>query len=199
MFLLRAHMFGVLCDYKYSSYGVQKFAVWNFFKYFDILPKVNTKTKVIKMTDTKKISLIVQHAYSSESGYAFLSHEDRGTLGISAGDYVKVTGEKTALAKARFHPNVHPGKVVLTKDVRIKSAANFDSPVSLEKITPLYADKITIQPKGESIPVQDADIFRNILQGELVYKGYEFNLSYYYNFIVSDVSPSEYAIVTSAT
>ena len=29
--------------YKYSSYEVQKFAVWNFFKYFDILPKVNTK------------------------------------------------------------------------------------------------------------------------------------------------------------
>ena len=151
------------------------------------------------MTDTKKVSLIVQHAYSSESGYAFLSNEDRGKLGISAGDFVKVSGEKTALAKARYHPNVHPGKVVLTKDVRIKSAANFDSPVSLEKITPLYADKITIQPKGESIPVQDADIFRNILQGELVYKGYEFNLSYYYNFIVSEVSPSEYAIVTSAT
>ena len=42
-FLLRACVFGVLCDYKYSSYGVQKFAVWNFFKYFDILPKVNTK------------------------------------------------------------------------------------------------------------------------------------------------------------
>ena len=55
------------------------------------------------MTDTKKISLTVQHAYSNESGYAFLSNDDRGKLGISAGDYVKITGEKTALAKARFH------------------------------------------------------------------------------------------------
>ena len=151
------------------------------------------------MTDTKKISLTVQHAYSNESGYAFLSNDDRGKLGISAGDYVKITGEKTALAKARFHPNVYPGKVVLTKDVRLKSAANFDSAVSLEKITPLYADKITIQPRDEGVKVNDSEIFRDTLRGELVYKGYEFTYSYYYNFIVSDVSPSEYAIVTPAT
>ena len=151
------------------------------------------------MTDTKKISLTVQHAYSNESGYAFLSQDDRGKLGISAGDYVKVTGEKTALARAHFHPVVRPGKVVLTKDVRLKAVANFDSPVELEKITPLYADKITIQPIGEAVSIQNTDIFRNGLQGELVYKGYEFSFSNYYNFIVSDVSPSEYAVVTAAT
>jgi len=29
---LRVATFGVLCDYKYSSYGVYLFAVWNFFK-----------------------------------------------------------------------------------------------------------------------------------------------------------------------
>ena len=113
------------------------------------------------MTDTKKISLTVQHAYSNESGYAFLSQDDRGKLGISAGDYVKVTGEKTALARAHFHPVVRPGKVVLTKDVRLKAVANFDSPVELEKITPLYADKITIQPIGEAVSIQNTDIFRN--------------------------------------
>lgn len=151
------------------------------------------------MTDNKKISLTVQHAYSNESGYAFLSQDDRGKLGISAGDYVKVTGEKTALARAHFHPVVRPGKVVLTKDVRLKAVANFDSPVELEKITPLYADKITIQPIGEAVSIQNTDIFRNGLQGELVYKGYEFSFSNYYNFIVSDVSPSEYAVVTAAT
>ena len=151
------------------------------------------------MTDTKKISLTVQHAYSNESGYAFLSQDDRGKLGISAGDYVKVTGEKTALARAHFHPVVRPGKVVLTKDVRLKAVANFDSPVELEKITPLYADKITIQPIGEAVSIQNTDIFRNGLQGELVYKGYEFSFSNYYNFIVSDVSPSEYAVVMAAT
>ena len=42
------------------------------------------------MTDNKKISLTVQHAYSNESGYAFFSSDDRGKLGISAGDYVKI-------------------------------------------------------------------------------------------------------------
>ena len=151
------------------------------------------------MTDNKKISLTVQHAYSNESGYAFFSSDDRGKLGISAGDYVKISGGKTALARAHFHPDVHPGKIVLTKDVRLKAVANFDSPVEIEKITPLYADKITIQPRDEGVKVKDSEIFRDTLQGELVYKGYEFNYSYYYGFIVSDVSPSEYAIVTSAT
>lgn len=151
------------------------------------------------MTDTKKISLIVQHAYSNENGYAFLSHDDRGKLGIVPGDYVKVTGEKTALARAHFHHDVHPGKIVLTKDVRLKAGANFDSSVSLEKIIPLYADKIIIQPRDDGVKVKDSEIFRDTLQGELVYKGYEFTYSYYYNFIVSDVSPSDYAIVTSAT
>lgn len=151
------------------------------------------------MTDNKKISLTVQHAYSNESGYAFFSSDDRGKLGISAGDYVKISGGKTALARAHFHPDVHPGKIVLTKDVRLKAVANFDSPVEIEKITPLYADKITIQPRDEGVKVKDSEIFRDTLQGELVYKGYEFNYSYYYGFVVSDVSPSEYAIVTSAT
>ena len=150
------------------------------------------------MTDNKKISLTVQHAYSNESGYAFFSSDDRGKLGISAGDYVKISGGKTALARAHFHPDVHPGKIVLTKDVRLKAVANFDSPVEIEKITPLYADKITIQPRDEGVKVKDSEIFRDTLQGELVYKGYEIP-SYYYTFVVSDVSPSEYAIVTSAT
>ena len=150
------------------------------------------------MTDNKKISLTVQHAYSNESGYAFFSSDDRGKLGISAGDYVKISGGKTALARAHFHPDVHPGKIVLTKDVRLKAVANFDSPVEIEKITPLYADKITIQPRDEGVKVKDIEIFRDTLQGELVYKGYEIP-SYYYTFVVTDVSPSEYAIVTSAT
>ena len=150
------------------------------------------------MTDNKKISLTVQHAYSNESGYAFFSSDDRGKLGISAGDYVKISGGKTALARAHFHPDVHPGKIVLTKDVRLKAVANFDSPVEIEKITPLYADKITIQPRDEGVKVKDSEIFRDTLQGELVYKGYEIP-SYYYTFVVTDVSPSEYAIVTSAT
>ncbi|MBO5367902.1 hypothetical protein J6A32_04685, partial [Methanocorpusculum sp.] len=103
------------------------------------------------MTDTKKISLTVQYNYVDGYGSAYLSHEDRGKLGLSAGDYVKITGEKTALARVHFHPNVYPGKIVLAKDVRLKSAANFDSAVSLEKITPLYADKITIQPRDEGV------------------------------------------------
>ena len=67
------------------------------------------------MTDNKKISLTVQHAYSNESGYAFFSSDDRGKLGISAGDYVKISGGKTALARAHFHPDVHPGKIVLNQ------------------------------------------------------------------------------------
>ncbi len=150
------------------------------------------------MSETIKTSLTVQHAYSNESGYAFLSNDDRGKLGITAGDYVKITGEKTALAKARYHRDVYPGKIVLTKDVRLGAVANFDSTVTVEKITPLYADKITIQPR-ENVQVRDSEIFRDTLQGELVYKGYEFTYSYYYNFIISDVSPSEYAIVTPAT
>jgi len=150
------------------------------------------------MTDTKKISLTVQHAYSNESGYAFFSPDDRGKLGISAGDYVKISGGKTALARAHFHPVVQSGKIVLTKDVRLKVVANFDSPVEIEKITPLYADKITIQPSEESVKIHDSEIFRDRLLGELVYKGYEIP-SYYNTFVVTDVSPSEYAIVTSAT
>ena len=83
------------------------------------------------MTDNKKISLTVQHAYSNESGYAFFSSDDRGKLGISAGDYVKISGGKTALARAHFHPDVHPGKIVLTKDVRLKAVANFDRTVEV--------------------------------------------------------------------
>ncbi|MBR4118030.1 MAG: AAA family ATPase, partial [Methanocorpusculum sp.] len=150
------------------------------------------------MTDNKKISLTVQYNYVDGYGYAFFSSDDRGKLGISAGDYVKISGGKTALARAHFHPDVHPGKIVLTKDVRLKAVANFDSPVEIEKITPLYADKITIQPRDEVVKVKDIEIFRDTLQGELVYKGYEIP-SYYYTFVVTDVSPSEYAIVTSAT
>ena len=151
------------------------------------------------MTDNKKISLTVQYNYVDGYGYAFFSSDDRGKLGISAGDYVKISGGKTALARAHFHPDVHPGKIVLTKDVRLKAVANFDSPVEIEKITPLYADKITIQPRDDGVKVKDIEIFRDTLQGELVYKGYEFTYSYYYGFVVSEVSPSEYAIVTSAT
>lgn len=151
------------------------------------------------MTDTQKISLTVQHAYSNENGYAYLANADRGKLNLASGDYVKITGDRTAIAKARYHKDVQSGKIVLTKDVRLKAIANFDSPVVIEKITPAYAEKIVIQPLDEGVQVNNPEIFRGPLQGELVYKGYTFPYSYYYNFAITNLTPSEYAIITPST
>ena len=171
------------------------------------------------MTDTKKISLTVQY-YSdiSGSGCAYLSPYDGEKYGIVPGDNIKVTGQKTTSASVRYINNLPSGRIILCRDVRLSAGANFDSVVTIEKIPAIYADKITVQPIEDIGGFSDSikQKIEDALIGRLVSKDsaysiyqeidspfsssfFEFGFARPTSFVVTDVSPSDYAIVTSAT
>ncbi|MBQ9830918.1 MAG: AAA family ATPase, partial [Methanocorpusculum sp.] len=114
--------------------------------------------------------------------------------------------------------NLPSGRIILCRDVRLSAGANFDSVVTIEKIPAIYADKITVQPIEDIGGFSDSikQKIEDALIGRLVSKDsaysiyqeidspfsssfFEFGFARPTSFVVTDVSPSDYAIVTSAT
>ena len=130
----------------------------------------------------------------------------------------KDTGQKTTSASVRYINNLPSGRIILCRDVRLSAGANFDSVVTIEKIPAIYADKITVQPIEDIGGFSDSikQKIEDALIGRLVSKDsaysiyqeidspfsssfFEFGFARPTSFVVTDVSPSDYAIVTSAT
>ena len=127
------------------------------------------------MTDIPKISVIVQEADYADAnkGYARLSSENMTKLGISSGDYVKITGKKFAVAKA-LRSAVGTSSVSIDGTTRQTAGAGIGDSVTVEKIELKTAEKITLQPLGESAAIDTAvleDAVRSGYAGKPVVKG----------------------------
>lgn len=99
------------------------------------------------MSDTNKISLIVQEADYADAnkGYARLSAENMAKLGISSGDYVKISGRRFAVARA-VRSVTGISVISIDGNTRATAGAGIGDTVTVEKAELKTADKIVIQP-----------------------------------------------------
>ena len=99
------------------------------------------------MSGTNTISLIVQEADYADAnkGYARLSAENMAKLGISTGDYVKISGRKFAVARA-VRSVTGTSVISIDGNTRATAGAGIGDTVTVEKAELKTADKIVIQP-----------------------------------------------------
>ena len=176
------------------------------------------------MTDPITLPLIVQEADSSDvgRGYARINNDVMAKLGVDSGDFVKITGKRTGVAKVMRSSVSGSGGIAIDGDTR---RAGIGDTVMVEKTEPQTASKITIQPASQSIKLDSRQLEQFIVQqyaGKPVAKGQVIQIplatqtrnedpffsgwggfsSYsteYYAFVISDVSPGDIAIIGSQT
>ncbi len=179
------------------------------------------------MTDPITLPLIVQEADSSDvgRGYARINNDVMAKLGVDSGDFVKITGKRTGVAKVMRSSVSGSGGIAIDGDTRRAAGAGIGDTVMVEKTEPQTASKITIQPASQSIKLDSRQLEQFIVQqyaGKPVAKGQVIQIplatqtrnedpffsgwggfsSYsteYYAFVISDVSPGDIAIIGSQT
>lgn len=177
------------------------------------------------MTETKPVSLIIQEAEYNDvnQGVARVNNDVMVRLGVVSGDYVKITGKKYAAAKILYSNAIGSGSIAIDGNTRQTAGAGIGDTVQVEKIEPKTAAKITVQPMVQGLQI-DSEILEKIVRssfaGKVVVKGQRFGLgtrlssndffnSFFgdfgipraetFDFIISDVSPGDAAIVGSTT
>ncbi|HJJ54754.1 MAG TPA: AAA family ATPase, partial [Methanocorpusculum sp.] len=176
------------------------------------------------MTNTNTIPLIVQEADYADAhkGYARLSSSTMEKLGVSSGDYVKISGKKFAVAKA-MRSEIGSSAIAIDGETRQTAGAGIGDTVSVEKIEPKTAAKIIIQPLSKDIKVDSESLqsaVRNSLAGKAVVKGQKiaFNIqhasdpfdSFFFGwgnfanystayFAISEISPGDVAVIGEST
>ena len=180
------------------------------------------------MSETKSVSLIIQEAEYNDvnQGIARINPDVMRKIGIVSGDYVKITGKKFAAAKALVSRTIGMGAIAIDGNTRQTAGAGVGDTVQVEKIEPRTAAKITVQPVSSGLQFDElslAQVVRSSFAGKVVVKGQRFGLgsraasSDFFNsfnsifgdfamprmetfdFIISDVSPGDAAIVGSST
>ena len=179
------------------------------------------------MTDNPNITVIIQEANYEDAhkGYARISSENMAKLGVASGDYVKITGKKTGVAKVMRSTTIGSGMIAIDGETRQTAGAGIGDTISVEKIEPKTATKITIQPVSQNIQFdskQVETIVGNTFAGKPIVKGQritigssipqtDFFSSFFgdwagtsryaesYEFIIAEVSPGDIAIVGAST
>ncbi|HJJ32210.1 MAG TPA: CDC48 family AAA ATPase [Methanocorpusculum sp.] len=179
------------------------------------------------MTDNPNISVIIQEANYEDAhkGYARISSENMAKLGVASGDYVKITGKKTGVAKVMRSTTIGSGMIAIDGETRQTAGAGIGDTISVEKIEPKTATKITVQPVSQNIQFDSKQveaIVGNTFAGKPIVKGQritigssipqtDFFSSFFgdwagtsryaesYEFIIAEVSPGDIAIVGAST
>lgn len=179
------------------------------------------------MTDNPNITVIIQEANYEDAhkGYARISSENMAKLGVASGDYVKITGKKTGVAKVMRSTTIGSGMIAIDGETRQTAGAGIGDTISVEKIEPKTATKITVQPVSQNIQFDSKQveaIVGNTFAGKPIVKGQritigssfpqtDFFSSFFgdwagtsryaesYEFIIAEVSPGDIAIVGAST
>lgn len=177
------------------------------------------------MTENTKISLIVLEADYNDvgRGYAKINNDVMAKLGVESGDFIKITGKRMGAAKVMRSSVSGSGGIAIDGDIRRSAGAGIGDTVTVEKVIPKTAAKITLQPISQSIrldsraleqTIQSKFAGRPITKGQIMTFGFQtksedpffsgwggfsnYNTEYV-DFAVSDVSPGEVAIIGSET
>ncbi len=177
------------------------------------------------MSDSIKISLIVQEADRSEagSGYARINNDVMAKIGVEPGDFVKITGKRIGAAKVMRSSVSGSGGIAIYGYTRDTTGVGIGDTVIVEKVIPKTAAKITLQPISQRKRLDSRALEQTILKyyaGRPITKGqiltFEFRTKdedpVYSNwrgfsnysteqidFAVSEVSPGDVAIIGSET
>ncbi len=177
------------------------------------------------MTENTKISLIVQEADYNDvgRGYAKINNDVMTKLGVESGDFIKITGKRMAAAKVMRSSVLGSGGIAIDGDIRKSAGAGIGDTVTVEKVVPKIATKITLQPISQSIRLDSRELeqtIQNKFAGRPVTKGQIITLDVLtptqdpffagfggfpiYNtgsipFAVSDVSPGDVVVIGSET
>ena len=182
---------------------------------------------------TQSIQLIVQEADRTDAGkgIARIGAEAMARLAVEPGDIVKITGKKSAAAIVILSQGQGSNNISMDGFIRKDAGVGIGDTVSIEKVLPKTAARVSIQPVGESIKLdgeQVANFIHQKFAGAPLYKGKaialpiqvqnqkqdpfesffgnawagSFSSSFstqYYEFIVSDISPHDIAVIGSET
>ena len=179
------------------------------------------------MTDPITLPLIVQEANSSDvgRGYARINNDVMTKLGVDSGDFVKITGKRTGVAKVMRSAVSGSGGIAIDGDTRRAASAGIGDTVIVEKTEPQTASKITIQPAAQSIKLDSRQLEQFIVRqyagkpiarGQIIqiplatqtrnedpflsgWGGFSSYSTEYYAFVISDVMPCDIAIIGSQT
>lgn len=175
------------------------------------------------MTDVSKLSLIVNEADYNDvgRGIARLNSASMSKLGIASGDYVKISGKRFAAAKAVRSDICGSANIAIDGNIRRCAGVGIGDTVTVEKVEPKTATKITIQPVSQSLALESGaveEFVRKKFAGLPVVLGQTIPLdirtqspdslfSYWGGFadysteyfVISEISPGDTAIIGSTT
>lgn len=156
----------------------------------------NRSDKAIKVAELK----------SGEAGRGIvrLDPELMDIMDIKVGDIVKITGEKSTVAKVlRGGPeDANRGVIRVDGGTRWNAGTSIDERVSVQKITAKAATKIIFSPTDQ-LRLQGGDeYFKQVFEGRAFSKGDAVALNVMGNkmeFVVTSYSPSSDAVIMSST
>ncbi|MDV0445761.1 ATP-dependent zinc metalloprotease FtsH [Methanimicrococcus sp. At1] len=123
----------------------------------------------------QSIQLIVQEADRTDAGkgIARISSEAMTRLSVEPGDIVKITGKKASAAVVALS-NQGSNNISIDGYIRRDAGVGIGDTVSVEKAAPTTANRLTIQPVGESIKLdgkQVSDFIHQRYAGAPLYNG----------------------------
>ncbi len=124
-------------------------------------------------------------------------------LGLQSGDIVKVSGKKSAVARALvIHPvDDNKGLVRIDGRIRLDAGAGLGDTVTVSKATTQIATKIRVTPL-ETVPDVDMRYFLEVIDGFPVMNGTTLSIPYFGGmllFRVTDFAPRAEAVVVKAS
>ncbi|WNY29265.1 ATP-dependent zinc metalloprotease FtsH [Methanimicrococcus stummii] len=123
----------------------------------------------------QSIQLIVQEADRTDAGkgIARIGTEAMARLSVEPGDILKITGKKPAAAVVALS-NQGSNNISIDGYIRRDAGVGIGDTVSVEKTAPATANRLTIQPVGESIKLdgkQVSDFIHQRYAGAPLYNG----------------------------
>lgn len=115
---------------------------------------------------TQTIQLIVQEADRADAGkgIARISTEAMTRLGVETGDVVKISGKRFAAVIVGPSRDLGSNNIGIDGYIRRDAGVGIGDTVSVEKVTPSTAARLTIQPVGESLKLDSKQVAEFISQ-----------------------------------
>ena len=154
---------------------------------------------------TSSVSLRVAEAYISDvaRSIARIERKTMETMGLQTGDIVKISGKKTAVARALAAHPPDDGKGLVHVDgmVRMDAGAGVGDAVAISKVTVQVATKVRVSPL-EKAPDVDTRYLLDAINGFPVTNGTTLAIPYFGGnlmYRVTDFAPRTEAVVVKSS
>ncbi|HJJ56014.1 MAG TPA: CDC48 family AAA ATPase [Methanocorpusculum sp.] len=174
------------------------------------------------------MSLIVQEAdyHDVGHGYARINQDVMSKLGVVQGDFVKITGKRTGVAKVMLSSLSGSNCIAIDGDTRSNAGTGIGDTVIVEKVDLQTASEIDIQPVDTNLNLDKDQLKQFIIQkyagipmvkGQIIHIPFKIKNQYddpflfgwtgvfpsysteYYAFMISSIKPGDIAVIGTQT